>query len=220
MPRVSTFRAFGRRLSSVVAAAPCALAVAAGVAAAAPAAAPAAANAHRCPAAPVGPVTAHATWTWTTDVGDRFARVTARIAAAAGRLGLSGTGAGSSAVLTAPTAAGALGSLGTFRSTSLPSTTDALRPPAGRLTTLRMSLRRRDGRVVFSWLPAAAPAVLAEYALPEHYAQLRSSASLPLVAVCRGEFDLHLRRGVTLYAPGLRSTLKVALVAELRLRRR
>lgn len=212
MPRVSTFRAVGRRLFRGVALVPCALVVAAGVAAAA--------DAHRCPAAPVGPVTAHATWTWTTDVGDRFARVTARIAAAAGRLELSGMGAGSSAVLTAPTAAGALGPLGSFRSTSLPSTTEALRPPAGRLTTLRMSLRRRDGRVVFSWLPAAAPAVLAEYALPEHYAQLRSSASLPLAAVCRRAFDLHLRRHVTLYAPGLRSTLKVALVADLRLHRR
>ena len=188
-------------------------------AAAGSAAVPAAADAHRCPTAPAGPVSATATWTWTTDVGDRFAQVTARVTAPAARLGLSGTATGSSAVLTAPTR-GAPGSLGSWRSTSRPSGTEALQPPAGRLTTLRMSVRRRGERVVFSWLPAAAPAVLREYALPEHYAQLRSSASLPLDAVCRGAFDLHLRRRAALYAPGLRSTLKVVLVADLRLRRR
>jgi hypothetical protein len=195
---------------------PCALAAAAAVSAAVPAAA----DAHRCPAAPAGPVTANATWTWTTDAGDRYARVTARVAAPTGRVRLSGTGSGSSAVLTAPIRGGDLGSLGSFTSTSRPSGTVARRPPAGRLTTLRMSVLRRGGRLVFSWLPAAAPAVLTEYALPEHYAELQASASLPLAAVCRGAFELHLHRRVALYAPGLRSVLKVVLVADLRLRRR
>ncbi|MEI7626291.1 MAG: hypothetical protein WCK06_09120 [Actinomycetota bacterium] len=174
------------------------------------------AAAARCPIGAQGGVTMTAHWTWITEVGDHYSRVVATASARRGWIRLVRTRTGLSALLTQanPT------SLGGWRSISRPSGTQALSPPTGSLMSIPLAVRQSSKRVIFSWLPAAMPSVIARYALPENYAQLRSSASLPLAAVCEGVFDLRMRRHTTVYAPGLRSTLKLTLVADLAITRR
>ena len=174
------------------------------------------AAAARCPIGAQGGVTMTAHWTWITEVGDHYSRVVATASARRGWIRLVRTRTGLSALLTQanPT------SLGGWRSMSRPSGTQALSPPTGSLMSIPLAVRQSSTRVIFSWLPAAMPSVIARYALPENYAQLRSRASLPLAAVCEGVFDLRMRRHTTVYAPGLRSTLKLTLVADLAITRR